>query len=317
MRRNSGYEPGKIMSEQYETVTFTADDVGERLDKVLVARLDQLSRVQAQNLIREGLVTVNDHSVKASYRIEGGESIIVQIPIEDEKTVIQPEEIPLVVLYEDDQLAVIDKPAGMVVHPSYGHCSGTLVNAILGRWPESVELTGEERAGIVHRLDKDTSGVIVVARTAAALEHLRAQFKARTVRKRYVALVEGMPDTPEGIIDAPIGRDPNQRKRMAVARDGREAVTEFRVLETYAYHSLVEVFPRTGRTHQIRVHMAFIGHPVVGDGVYGRRKQRIKMKRHFLHAASLTIAHPDTGEPLTVESPLPVALQDVLNKLPE
>ncbi len=306
-----------MSEQQYETVTFTAEDVGERLDKVLVARLDQLSRVQAQALIRDGLVTVNNRSAKASYRIEGGESISVQLPIEEEEIEIQPETIPLVILYEDDQIAVIDKPAGMVVHPSYGHRSGTLVNAILGRWPESAALTGEERAGIVHRLDKDTSGVIVVAKTAAALEHLRAQFKARTVRKRYIALVEGMPETPEGIIDAPIGRDPNQRKRMAVARDGREAVTEFRVLETYAYHSLVEVFPRTGRTHQIRVHMAFIGHPVVGDGVYGRRKQRIKMKRHFLHAATLTITRPDTGEPLTVESPLPVGLQDVLKKLPE
>lgn len=306
------------MSEQhYETVEFVAERVGERLDKALASRLTQLSRAQIQSLIRDGLVTVNDRAVKASYRVEGGERVAVQIPVQDEANVVpQPEAIALSVLYEDDHVAMIDKPAGMVVHPAYGHRSGTLVNAILGRWPQIAAIDGPERAGIVHRLDKETSGVIVIAKTAEALANLRAQFKARSVTKRYVALVEGMPDTPEGIIDAPIGRDPNQRKRMAVIRDGREAVTEYHVLETYADHSLIEAFPKTGRTHQIRVHMAFIGHPVVGDTVYGRRKQRIRMKRHFLHAATIAIAHPVTGEPVIVESPLPVALQDVLNKLP-
>lgn len=306
-----------MREQHYETVEFIVKHVGERLDKALAARLTQLSRAQIQNLIRDGLVTVNDRVVKASYRVEGGEHIVVQILVQSAADVVpQPEAIALNVLFEDDYVAMIDKPAGMVVHPAFGHRSGTLVNAILGRWPQIAAIDGPERAGIVHRLDKETSGVIVIAKTAEALANLRAQFKARSVTKRYVALVEGMPDTPEGIIDAPIGRDPNQRKRMSVLRDGREAVTEYHVLEAYADHSLIEAFPKTGRTHQIRVHMAFIGHPVVGDEVYGRRKQRIKMKRHFLHAATIAIAHPVTGEPVIVESPLPVALQDVLNKLP-
>jgi 23S rRNA pseudouridine1911/1915/1917 synthase len=179
-----------------------------------------------------------------------------------------------------------------------------------------IAVSTPERAGIVHRLDKETSGVILLAKSAAALDQLRAQFKGREVEKRYVALVEGIPQTPEGLIDAPIGRDPNQRKRMAVTRDGRPATTEYHVIETYAYHSLLDVFPKTGRTHQIRVHLAFIGCPVVGDNVYGPRKQRLKMKRHFLHAAAITFTLPGSDKRLTVESPLPASLQNILDKLP-
>jgi 23S rRNA pseudouridine1911/1915/1917 synthase len=304
------------MSEQYERVEFTAESVGERIDKALAARLVELSRAQVQNLIKDGLVRVEGKPVKASYRIEGGETIQVQVPIPEVDAAPQPERIPLDVLYEDDQVAVINKPAGMVVHPAYGHQSGTLVNAILARWPQITAFSEPDRAGIVHRLDKETSGVILIAKTAAALDHLRAQFKDRAVQKRYLALVEGAPDTPEGVIDAPIGRDPKQRKRMAVTRDGREAISEFRVLELYADHSLLEVVPKTGRTHQIRVHMAFIGHPVVGDGVYGHRRQKIKLKRHFLHAAAITFVQPETGDAITVEAALPVGLQNILDKLP-
>lgn len=304
------------MSEQHDDIEFTADSSGERLDKVLAARLDQFSRVQIQALIRDGQVTVGGRPAKPSHRVECGDLIRVQVPALEVEDAPVPEAIPLDVLFENDDLAVIDKPAGMVVHPAYGHRSGTLVNAVLARWP-SIAAWGEpERAGIVHRLDKETSGVIVVAKTPAALETLRAQFKERAVEKRYLALVEGTPDTPDGIIDAPIGRDPHQRKRMAVARDGREAVTEFHVIEQYDEFSLIEVFPKTGRTHQIRVHLAFIGHPVVGDTVYGRRHQRIKMKRHFLHAAALSFPLPGSSEIVTVEAPLPVPLQDILNKLP-
>jgi len=304
------------MSEQQHDVEFTVDTPGERLDKVLAARLDQFSRVQIQALIRDGLVTVNGRPAKSSYRVEAGDVIRVSVPVTEAESGPEPEAIPLAVLFENDDLAVIDKPAGMVVHPAYGHRSGTLVNAVLARWP-SIAAWGEpERAGIVHRLDKETSGVIMVAKTPEALEALRALFKERVVEKRYLALVEGTPDTPDGIIDAPIGRDPNQRKRMAVARDGREAVTEFHVIEQYDEFSLVDVFPKTGRTHQIRVHLAFIGHPVVGDTVYGRRRQRIRMKRHFLHAAAISFPLPGSGEIVTVEAPLPVPLQDILNKLP-
>ncbi len=261
-------------------------------------------------------MTVNGQEAKASYRLEAGDAIRVQVPVEAEDSGAQAQAISLSVLYEDDEMAVVDKPAGMVVHPAFGHDEGTLVNAVLHRWPETAQFGQTDRAGIVHRLDKETSGVILIAKTAAALESLRAQFQARTVHKRYVALVDGAPPTPEGVIDAPIGRDVRQRKRMAVTHDGREAETEYRLLEEFAEYSLLEVFPRTGRTHQIRVHLAFVGIPVVGDTVYGRRKQGIKMKRHFLHAASITFEQPRTGEPITIEAPLPGPLQDVLAKLP-
>ncbi|NLX11632.1 MAG: RluA family pseudouridine synthase [Chloroflexi bacterium] len=304
------------MSDAYQEFDLTAETAGERLDRLIAARFEQLSRTQIQNLIRDGQVTVDGRAVKASYRTTGGEHIRVRVPIQGEEPETQPEAIPLAVLYEDDQLAVIDKPAGMVVHPAFGHTSGTLVNAVLARWPQIADFSEPSRAGIVHRLDKETSGVIVVAKTRETLEYLRRLFKEREVHKRYLALVEGMPDTPSGIIDAPIGRDPAQRKRMAVVRDGREAVTEYHVLETYADHTLLEVFPQTGRTHQIRVHLAFIGTPVVGDTVYGRRKQAIRMKRHFLHAASITFPRPESGELLTVEAALPTGLQNVLDKLP-
>ena len=294
---------------------FTAEAPGERLDRSLAARIPELSRTRIQALIKAGYITVNGKPGKPSYRLEGGEVIAVYLPPPERSEVI-PEDIPLVVLYEDDDLIAIDKPAGMVVHPAYGHTSGTLVNAVLYRWPELAQVGDQHRAGIVHRLDKDTSGVIVIARTPQAHRALAAQFEARTTRKRYLALVEGNPASATGRIEAPIGRNPRQRKQMAVVRKGREAITEFNVLEYYADHALLEVFPRTGRTHQIRVHLAFIGHPIVGDTVYGRRKQRIKLKRHFLHAADLTVRSPSTGEPLTFSAPLPVGLQNILDKLP-
>lgn len=303
------------MADEGHVIEFKAQAGGERLDKLLAARLESLSRSQAQALIRDGQVLVNGRPVKASYRLEGGEAIAVSLPAQADE---QPaaEVIPLDVLYEDEQVAVVNKPAGMVVHPAFGHTSGTLVNAVLARWPQIAGFSDPSRAGIVHRLDKDTSGVIVVAKTPEALDWLRVQFKQRLVRKRYLALVHGAPQTPEGVIDAPIGRDPAQRKQMAVRRDGREALTEFRVLEHYADFSLLEVFPKTGRTHQIRVHLAFIGHPVVGDRVYGQRKQPIKLKRHFLHAASITFAPAPGAPPITVEAPLPVGLANILEKLP-
>lgn len=294
---------------------YIPDAGGERIDKALAAHFEQLSRTQLQDLIRDGQVTVNGNPVKSSYRVIGGEQIVVRVEVQEE-TEPQPEAITLDVVYEDDQVAVINKPAGMVVHPAVGHMSGTLVNAILSRWPQIAEFGEMARAGIVHRLDKETSGAILIAKTVYALEDLREQFKNREIRKRYVALVDGTPDTPEGVIDAPIGRDPHQRKRMAVVHDGREAITEYHLVEEYAEQSLLDVFPKTGRTHQIRVHLAFIGHPVVGDNVYGPRKQRIKMKRHFLHAASITFEQPETGERITVEAPLPVGLREILNKLP-
>ncbi|MCC6799596.1 MAG: RluA family pseudouridine synthase [Anaerolineae bacterium] len=304
------------MPEEKAVVEFIATEVGERLDKVLAARFDTLSRSQIQTLIRDGQVLVNGQVIKVSYRLADGDAVSIALPEDTADHEPSPEAIPLDIVYEDDQVAVVSKPAGMVVHPAFGHSSGTLVNAVLARWPEIASFSEPSRAGIVHRLDKDTSGVLIVAKTHAALESLRAQFKGREVRKRYLALVDGAPETPEGVINAPIGRDPAQRKRMAVRHDGREAITEFRVVEHYADYSLVEVYPKTGRTHQIRVHLAFIGHPVAGDTVYGRRKQAIRLKRHFLHAAAITFTRPGSSEAITAEAPLPAGLENILAKLP-
>ena len=226
------------------------------------------------------------------------------------------EDMRLEILYEDDMLAAINKPAGMVVHPAYGHHSGTLVNAALHHWPQMRQVgPREERAGVVHRLDKGTSGVIVMAKTNGALEALQRQFKERSVYKRYLALVEGIPSSSRGIIEAPIDRDPNNRKQMAVVRGGRTAKTHYELLEDLGEHALLSVEPHTGRTHQIRVHLQWLGHPIAGDRVYGYRRQRIKMKRLFLHAAELHVDTPDTGDRLRFRAPLPVALEDVLAKL--
>ncbi len=296
---------------------FSVDDTthGERLDRVIADQVEDLSRTRIQALIKAGLVTVNGAPSKASSRLENGDAVAVHLP-EPEISEVVPEDIPLEVLYEDDDLIAINKPAGMVVHPSYGHVSGTLVNGVLYRWPELREVGDQHRAGIVHRLDKDTSGVIIVARTPVAHRALAEQFEQRRTIKKYLALVEGNPSTPTGRIETPIGRDPRQRKRMAVVRGGREAVSEFTVLEYYADQALLEVRIFTGRTHQIRVHLAYIGHPIVGDDVYGFRKQRIKLKRNFLHAAELTVYSPTSGEPLTFKAPLPAGLQNILEKLP-
>jgi len=305
-----------------EIMEFTIENAGERLDKILVARFPDYSRNQIQTFITEGAVTVDGATAKPGHKMKGGERVVFQLP-EDDEYVIEPEDIPLDILYEDDDIAVINKASGMVVHPGIGQETGTLVHALLARYPEMVDMQddpiAEGRMGIVHRLDKDTSGVIVIARKLNALSHLMAQFKARTTDKYYLALLERTPKTNEGRIDAPIGRDPKQRKRMGVVSDGKHAITEFEVIDT-AFHggrALVRIKIETGRTHQIRVHMAFIGCPIIGDTVYGFNRQRIGMKRNFLHAAELTFDHPTTGERLTFKSELPAGLQNVADKLRE
>ncbi len=305
------------MSEQQ--VEFTVETPGERLDKLIVAQVgDSLSRVQIQALIKEGLVTVNDEQVKPGIKLKGGERIRVMIPHREEATSVTPESIPLTVLYEDADIAVIEKAAGMTVHPGVGNETGTLVAALLARWPEIAAMnTSEKRAGIIHRLDKDTSGLMVIAKNDRVRRRIMAQFQARTVEKQYLALLERTPATQTGRIDAPIARDQNQRKRMAVSRGGKPAITEYRIVESdfNGNQALVRVNLLTGRTHQIRVHMAFIGCPIVGDSVYGFRKQRLKLKRHFLHAAELAFDHPMTGERMHFESPLPAGLLNILEKL--
>ena len=304
------------MSEHHagEILRLVADEEGQRLDQFIASAVQSLSRTEVQRLIIAGQVRVGGQTVKSSYRLTAGEEITLDVPA-PAPLEVSPEDIPLDVLYEDGDLVAVDKPAGMVVHPAYGNRTGTLVNAALARWPEMRGVGGDERAGIVHRLDKGTSGVMVLARTGAALEALQQQFRQRTVYKRYIALVEGVPGSSNGVIEAPIGRDPKQRKRLAVVRGGREASTRYDLVEDLRTHALLSLEPLTGRTHQIRVHLMFLGHPVVGDSVYGFRRQRIKMKRLFLHAAELHVDSPATGQRLKFAAPLPPGLEDVLAKL--
>ncbi|MFN8530967.1 MAG: RluA family pseudouridine synthase [Anaerolineae bacterium] len=303
----------------HELIEFPVESGGERLDKLIVSRLsDRLTRAQIQALIKDGLVTVNDKQIKPGVRLKGGETIRVQVPLQPpEEPGIEPEPIELDVLYEDDDLAVINKPAGLIVHPGAGNERGTLANAILARYPQIAQINiSPKRRGIVHRLDKDTSGLILVAKHNMAMHKLMRQFQERTVEKYYLALVEKAPKTTTGRIDAPIDRDPKNRKKMAVIKRGNPAVSEFVVLETFREgQTLVQVKLLTGRTHQIRVHMEFIGAPVVGDRIYGYRKQRIPLKGQFLHAAKLAFDHPRTGERMTFEAPLPERLQTILDDL--
>jgi 23S rRNA pseudouridine1911/1915/1917 synthase len=225
------------------------------------------------------------------------------------------EQIPLKIVYEDEYLLAVDKPAGMVVHPGAGHSSGTLVNALLAYNPEVANVGGLERAGIVHRLDKDTSGLLLVAKDVDTHAALQRQFKHRQVIKTYLALVEDHVEPREGLIEAAIGRDRRERKRMAVTRTGRPAVTQYRVVEFFQNYSLLEVRPHTGRTHQVRVHLAWIGYPLVGDRVYGRRRQSLLPRRHFLHAEKLEFEHPATGAEQELDSPLPPELAGLLERL--
>ncbi len=306
------------------SIELTITEPGERLDKFVTALLAAQpltsSRMRVKQLIKDGGVTINGKPGKPAYRVENGDQIVIQeLEPLAEVLPVTAEQIPLDVLYEDDDLAAINKPAGMVVHPALGHTAGTLVNAVMGRWPQTAHVGEVGRAGIVHRLDKDTSGVILIAKTEAARRNLVAQFKARKVQKRYLALVHGTPITPTGEIDVPIGRDSRQRKRMAVVRNGRESLTRYNVLEMFDEVSLLELFPKTGRTHQLRVHLTFIHHPVVGDTVYGYRKSgikgKIRIKRQFLHAESLTLTSPSSGELITIHAPLPAELQAVLDQV--
>jgi 23S rRNA pseudouridine1911/1915/1917 synthase len=292
-------------------------DAPERLDKFLVEQLQEFSRSRIQGLVLDGFVDVDGHPAKkAGQTLESGSKVTVRIP-PPVPTDLVPEEIPLDILFENDDLLVVNKPAGMVVHPAVGHVSGTLVNAVLGYDPEIEGIGGEERPGVVHRLDKETSGVILLAKNERAHRWLQDQFRLRKVEKTYLALVDGKPPTPSGRVEAHIGRDPSHRKRMAIVPEsrGREAISEYKTLESFKAHTLLEFHPLTGRTHQIRLHCAFLGCPIVGDEVYGRKKQSIHMDRHFLHARSLEIVLPGEREPRLFEAPLPGELERVLDHL--
>jgi 23S rRNA pseudouridine1911/1915/1917 synthase len=304
------------LSDRIESFQYDGDKPG-RLDKFLVSRLPEFSRARLQGLISDGFVLVNGSAAKKSGQvIDAGAAIEVRIPPTVSVGLVG-ENIPLDIIFENDDLLVVNKPAGMVVHPAAGHETGTLVHAVLGYDPDLEGIGGEERPGVVHRLDKETSGLIVMAKNERAHRWLQDQFRLRQVEKTYLALVDGKPPTPSGRVEAPIGRNPNHRKKMAVqpANKGREAVSEYKTLELYKNHTLLEFHPHTGRTHQIRLHCAFLGCPIVGDMVYGRKNPTVKINRHFLHAARLKIILPNEKKPREFEAPLPEELKDVLMRL--
>ncbi len=293
-----------------DTHTFICATDGIRLDKFLTAQLPDISRSRVQQFIADGLVTLDGRPAKARTKVSAGMRVSIILPTPAAATLVATD-IPLTILFEDDSIIVLNKPAGLVVHPAAGHVNDTLVNALLYHFP-ALAVLNAERPGIVHRLDRDTSGVMVVAKTAAALANLQAQFQARTVEKLYLALVFGTPAAPEGIIDVPLGRHPHLRQKFAPRPNGKPARTRYIVIETFAETSLLRVTLETGRTHQIRVHMAWLGHAVVGDTVYGRKKNRLGLSRQFLHAHQLSITHPRSGERVTFTAPLPSDLAAAL-----
>ena len=288
-----------------------------RLDKFLAEHLEEYSRSYIQKMITEGGVSVDGFPIyKKAELLNPGAEVEVTIPPAKE-TMLVGEDIPLDILFENDDLIVINKSAGMVVHPALGHASGTLVQAVLGYAPEIEGVGGIKRPGLVHRLDQNTSGVIMLAKNDRTHQFLQGQFQARSVDKQYLALVDGRPPTPQGRVEVAIGRDSKFRQRMAPAldRDGKEAVSEYFTQEVFPDHTYIKVSILTGRTHQIRVHMAFLGCPVVGDTVYGRKNPSIKIQRQFLHAFQLSILIPGDEEKRTFEAPLANELFEVLDLL--
>lgn len=290
-----------------DTIVVDARGVRQRLDRYLASLQRWGSRSQIQRLIAEGLVRLDGQRAKADTALKAEQTIEIEKPARSlVRVTAKPEAIPLTILFEDDYLLVIDKPPGLVVHPAAGHWSGTLVNALVHHWGGRPADLDELRPGVVHRLDKDTSGVLVIAKDADTLAKLSDQFRDRTVQKEYLAIVEGVPTPREGIIDLPLARHATDRKRMAVRTGGRAAVSAYEVLATDGRRSLVRVRPRTGRTHQIRVHLASLGCPIVGDRTYARGRESVReLPRQALHAAAIGFVHPRTGEPLRFEAPLP------------
>ena len=296
-------------------------DAGQRLDRWLAARLPELSRARLQTLIEGGRVTVGGRARKAAYRVRAGERVEAEIPPAEAQE-LRPEALPLEVVYEDDAVLVVNKPAGMVVHPGAGHAGGTLAAAVLAHAPETARVGGQRRPGIVHRLDKGTSGLLVVAKTRPAYDSLVAQLAARTVARRYLVVVHGLPTPSDGVIDAPIGRHPRDRVRMAVRPpgQGRRAVTRYRVLERFPAvpAAYLEARLETGRTHQIRVHLAARGHPVLGDDTYRPRslpRPDLDPEGLALHAAELGFVHPLTGQPVAFAVAPPPRMARLLARL--
>ncbi len=311
------YNLNQTPSSESQRWTIQPEQVGMRLDRYLTSTLSNLSRTASQQLITEGAVLINGRQSKSGYNLrENDEVSILRVVSSAAQKELVPQTIPLDIVYEDTNLLVINKAAGMVVHPAAGHQDDTLVNALLAYYPELQSNEEDMRPGIVHRLDRDTSGLIIVAKNLHTQAALIDLMKLHKVEKRYIALVEGIVSLDKGSIDAPIGRDPRHRQQMAITVvEGREARTHFKVLERFARHTLLLLQLETGRTHQIRVHLKAIGHPVVGDEVYGsgHMQQDRKLQRQFLHAYQLRFIHPSTGKVIELEAPLPLDLQTILD----
>ena len=294
---------------------IVVDEENLRLDAYIAKKEEKLSRTMIQKLIEEGDVLVNGNTKKISYKVQAGDIIELNIP-EPKETGIKAQEIPLDIVYEDNDIIVVNKPKGMVVHPANGNLDGTLVNAIMAKCKGTLSgIGGEIRPGIVHRLDKDTSGLLIVAKNDQAHINMSKQIKDREVKKIYIALVKGNIAEDEATINMPIGRSTKDRKKMAVRKDGKEAITHFKVLKRYDKYTLLEIKIDTGRTHQIRVHMAEIGHPVVGDSVYSSGKNEFGVEGQMLHAKSLDFEHPITKKQMHLEAELPEYFKEVLSEL--
>ena len=305
-------------SQDNRTLSIQAGEEGIRLDRYLTSVIIGMSRTVVQQLIVDGAVLVNGHTSKSGYMLRSGDEVqVFSLNTHHKPINIKPQSLPLDIVYEDKDLLVVNKAAGMVVHPAQGHYDDTLVNALIARYPDIQRENSEQRPGIIHRLDKDTSGLIIIARNVATHSALAEQMKRHQIVKRYLALVEGVVALDKGTIDAPIGRNPRHRQQMTITVVGsRAARTHFRVLERFARHTLLLLELETGRTHQIRVHLKAIGHPIVGDPVYGSgsKIRGSTLKRQFLHANQLKFTHPTTGAVVNLEAPPPQDLQAVLDQ---
>lgn len=299
-----------------EKLFFTIEKGGERIDKYLSEQLEDMTRSHIQKLIKENMVRVNGMTVKSNFKLSASDQIEVEIPELKEPDIL-PENIPLDILYEDQDILVVNKPKGMVVHPAPGHYTGTLVNAIMYHCKDNLSgINGVMRPGIVHRIDMDTTGPLLICKNDRAHQALAEQLKEHSITRKYHAIVHGRLKEDEGTIDKPIGRHPIDRKKMSVhCTNGREAVTHYRVLKRFQQFTYIECQLETGRTHQIRVHMSSIGHPILGDQVYGPAKCPYKLQGQTLHAKVLGITHPTTGEYMEFDAPLPDYFQGLLEKM--
>lgn len=298
-----------------KNVIVNENDKGKRLDIYIAENSNELSRTMIKKLIESNNILVNDKSEKVSYKVQANDNISIDVP-EAKETKLKAQEIPLDIIYEDSDIIVVNKPKGMVVHPANGNPDGTLVNAILSICKNSLSgIGGELRPGIVHRLDKDTSGLIIVAKNDKAHINMSEQIKERNVKKTYIALVRGNVPEEEATINMPIGRSTKDRKKMAVTKNGKQAITHFKVLKRYSKYTLLEIKIETGRTHQIRVHMAEIGYPVVGDAVYSNGKNEFGIEGQMLHAYKLEFMHPITNKHMELTAPLPQYFEEILKKL--